>query len=262
MVEQSISGARLCPNCANTIQENAAKCPYCKTEISEDSAPHWLNRNTPVSERPTNSKRIKRLPIPARFVWPAATLLLVLLAFYFGAYVQRREMALTAEAYSKHLQTKDQMIQNQETQMSRLRQQLNDNTNQLAELKTRLRESQNAVAATQQRLTAANHQVERLNTPRSTAATRLGSRAPASSQSFPGPLPARRQTEAGVYETVRETSVYDNPSSQARVISQIRGGTRINVVNSGSEWLEVHSTHGNPPGYVRSNDARPISRTN
>src|SRR5678815_1736099 len=80
MIEQSISGARLCPNCANTIQENAAKCPYCKAEFSEDSAPHWLNRNTPVSERPTDSKRIKRSPIPARLVWPAATLLLVLLA--------------------------------------------------------------------------------------------------------------------------------------------------------------------------------------
>ncbi|HEX5607952.1 MAG TPA: hypothetical protein VFY96_15615, partial [Candidatus Binatia bacterium] len=213
-----------------------------------------------VSERPTDSKRIKRSPIPAKFFWPAATLLLVLLAFYCGAYLQRREMALTADAYSKHLQTKDQMIQNQEIQMSRLRQQLNDNTNQLGELKTKLQESQKTVAATQQRLAAANHQIERTNTTRSAAATRVGSRARASSQTTP--LPTTRRTEAGVYETVRETSVYDNPSSHARVISQIRGGTRINVVNSGSEWLEVHSKHGNPPGYVRSNDARPISRSN
>jgi uncharacterized membrane-anchored protein YhcB (DUF1043 family) len=262
MIEQSISGARLCPNCANTIQENAAKCPYCKAEFSKDSVPHWLNRNTPVSERPTDLKRIKKSPIPAKFVWPAATLLLILLAFYVGAYVQRREMALTAEAYSKHLQTKDEMIQNQETHMSRLRQQLNENTNQLAELKNKLQESQKTVAATQQRLAAANHQVERVNTTRSAGAPRVGSRAPASSQSYPAPLPTTRRTEAGVYETVRETSVYDNPSSQARVISQIRGGTRINVVNSGGEWLEVHSKHGNPPGYVRSTDARPITRRN
>jgi len=261
MIEQTSSDARLCPNCANTIQENAAKCPYCKAEFSADSAPHWLNRNTPVSERPTDLKRSKRSPIAARFVWPAATLLLVLLGFYAGAYIQRREMALTAEAYSKRLQTKDQMIQNQETQMSRLRQQLNENTNQLAELKNKLQESQKTVAATQQHLAAANHQVERLNTTRSAGATRVGSRA-ASSQSYPAPLPTTRRTEAGVYETVRETSVYDNPSSQARVISQIRGGTRINVVNPRGEWLEVHSKHGNPPGYVRSADARPITRSN
>ena len=260
MIEQTSSDARLCPNCANTIQENSAKCPYCKAEFSGDSVPHWLNRNTPP-DRPTGLKRIKKSPIPAKFVWPAATLLLVFVAFYAGAYVQRRQTALTAEAYSKHLQTKDQMIENQETQMTRLRQQLSDNTNRLAELNTKLEESQKTVAATQQRLAAANHAVERLNTTRATAA-RVGARAPASSGAYPAPLPPARRMEAGVYETVHETSVYDNPSSQARVISQIRGGTRINVVSSAGDWLEVRSKYGNPPGYVRSNDARRISRTN
>lgn len=261
MIEETRSGARLCPNCANTIQESAAKCPYCKAEFSADSAPHWLNRNTPLSERPTDLKRGKTSLIPARFVWPATTLLLIFVAFYAGAYVQRRQTALTAEAYSKHLQTKDQMIENQETQMNRLRQQLSDNTNQLAELKSKLEESQKTVAATQQRLADANHAVERLNTTRSTAA-RVGARTPPSSGSYPAPLPPARRMEAGVYETVHQTSVYDNPSSQARVISQIRGGTRINVVSSAGDWLEVRSKHGNPPGYVRSNDARPISRIN
>ncbi|MGN6733641.1 MAG: SH3 domain-containing protein [Candidatus Binatia bacterium] len=204
-------------------------------------------------------KRAKTSLIPARFVWPATTLLLIFVAFYAGAYVQRRQTALTAEAYSKHLQTKDQMIENQETQMNRLRQQLSDNTNQLTELKSKLEESQKTVAAKQQRLADANHAVERLNTTRSTAA-RVGARTPPSS--YPAPLPSARRMEAGVYETVHQTSVYDNPSSQARVISQIRGGTRINVVSSAGDWLEVRSKHGNPPGYVRSNDARPISRVN
>ena len=262
MIEQSTAGARLCPNCANTIAENAVKCPYCKAEFSADFVPDWLNRSTPISERPTALNRIKKSPIPARFVWPATTLVLVLVAFYVGAYIQRREMALTAEAYSKRLQTRDQMIQNQETQMSRLRQQLADNTNQLDDLKTKLEASQKTATATQQRLVAANHEVERLNTTRSTAATRVVSRAPASARSYPTPSSAARQVEAGVYETVRQTSVYDNPSSQARVISQIRGGTRINVVSSSGDWVEVRSKHGNPPGYIRSDDARPVSRTN
>jgi len=262
MNEQSITGARLCPSCANTIEETAVKCPYCRTEFAADSAPQWLNRNTPLSERPTDLKRTQKSRIPAGFVWPATTLILVLAAFYAGAYMQRREAALTAEAYSKQLQTKDQMMQSQETQMSRLRQELNDNTNQLTDLKTKLEASQKAVATTEQRLSAANHEVERLNTTRSSAATRVGSVLPASSRSYPAPLPTARPAVAGVYETVRQTSVYDNPSSQGHVISQIRGGTRINVVSSGGDWLEVRSKHGNPPGYVRSDDARPVSRVN
>jgi hypothetical protein len=39
-------------------------------------------------------------------------------------------------------------------------------------------------------------------------------------------------------------------------------GTRINVVSAAGDWLEVRSKHGNPPGYVRSDEARPIARTN
>jgi uncharacterized protein YgiM (DUF1202 family) len=69
-----------------------------------------------------------------------------------------------------------------------------------------------------------------------------------------------RTAEAGVYETTRPTSVYENPSSGSTVISQIDKGTRINVVGSRGDWLEVRSKRGNPPGYVRSDDARQIAR--
>ena len=261
-MNESIIGARLCPRCANTIEETAVKCPYCRAEFAADSAPQWLNRSTPVSERPTDSKRSKKPRIPPRFVWLGTTLMLVLAAFYAGAYMQHREAALTAEAYSKQLQTKDQMMQSQETQMSRLRQEHHDTTNQLADLKTELAASQKAAATTEQRLAAATRAAERGNTNRPSA-TGAGARAAsASSQSYPAPLPTAHPAIAGVYETVRETSVYDNPSSQTRVISHIQRGTRINVVSSGANWLEVRSKHGNPPGYVRSDDARPVSRVN
>jgi hypothetical protein len=40
------------------------------------------------------------------------------------------------------------------------------------------------------------------------------------------------------------------------VISKIESGTRINVVGSTGGWLEVRSRRGNPPGYVRADDAR------
>ncbi|HZA56243.1 MAG TPA: SH3 domain-containing protein, partial [Candidatus Udaeobacter sp.] len=79
--------------------------------------------------------------------------------------------------------------------------------------------------------------------------------------SVPQPV-ARRTAEPGVYETTRATSVYENPSSASRVISQISSGTRINVVSSAGGWLEVRSKRGNPPGYVRSDDARLTDRAN
>ena len=87
-------------------------------------------------------------------------------------------------------------------------------------------------------------------------------RAPDTAASIPAAPAARRTAEPGVYETTQATSVYENPSSTARVISQIGRGTRINVVSSAGEWLEVRSNRGNPPGYVRSDDARLIGRVN
>jgi hypothetical protein len=36
----------------------------------------------------------------------------------------------------------------------------------------------------------------------------------------------------------------------------------INVVSSAGGWLEVRSKRGNPPGYVRSDDARLIDGAN
>ena len=261
MSQESTGRARLCPNCANTIDEKSVKCPYCKAEFSADFVPQWLHRNAPASEARTDVSRIKKFPIPAKFVWSAAALALILIAFYIGTYLQRTQMALTAEAYSKQLQTKDQTITDQETQLTRLRQQLNDKTNELAELKTKFDESQKTLAGAQHRLTAANRDVDRLNTTRSAAVTRTTARASDASPSYPA-RPAVRRTEPSVYETVRRTSVYENPSAQARVISQIGSGTRITVVSSAGDWLEVRSKHGNPPGYVRSDDARLVNRVN
>ncbi len=68
--------------------------------------------------------------------------------------------------------------------------------------------------------------------------------------------------EPGVYETTRATAVYEGSSSVSRVVSPITRGTRINVVSSAGDWLEVQSKRGNPPGYARSDDARLIGRAN
>jgi hypothetical protein len=56
--------------------------------------------------------------------------------------------------------------------------------------------------------------------------------------------------------------VHEEPSGSSRVLSQIVPGTRINVVRSVGDWLEVRSKQGNPPGFVRLDDAKFIARAN
>jgi hypothetical protein len=123
-------------------------------------------------------------------------------------------------------------------------------------MKTKFEESQKELSAMQRRLGVATREVDRLKVSQSAAVRRTASRAPDTAALAPVPVAARRTGEPGVYETTRETSVYENPSSAARVVSRISRGTRINVVSSSGNWLEVRSKHGNPPGYVRSDDAR------
>ncbi|HSK29338.1 MAG TPA: SH3 domain-containing protein, partial [Candidatus Limnocylindria bacterium] len=258
---KSTAGTRLCPNCANSIAEDAEKCNYCKADLAVDDAPAWLKRGETSSEPRVGSNNKKKFPIPSKFLWPAAMLVVALIAFFAGGHAQRSELSLATQANLKQLQAKDQMIQSQEAQLAQTRQQLNESSAQLAALKTKLEESQKEHSATQQRLAAAR-QVERTrsNASQTAPAGRTASRAPRPAAS--SPAPARRTAEPGVYETTQATSVYENPSSSARVISQIGRGTRINVVNSAGEWLEVRSKHGNPPGYVRSADARQLGRVN
>ena len=247
-------GTRLCPNCANSISEDAAKCPYCKTELSPDSTPQWLKRTDSAGEPRVGPNRARKFPVSAKFVWPAAMLVVALTAFFLGSYIQRRQQLLTAQAYAKQLQAKEQMIQSQETQLAETRKRLDENTNQMTEMKMKLEGSQKELAAAQQHVVEARAVTRSAATRRTTAS--VSNAAAAISQA------PRRSADSGVYETTQATSVYENPSSTARVISQISRGTRINVVNSTGAWLEVHSRHGNPPGYVRADDAKPITRVN
>lgn len=262
MIGKSTTGTRLCPNCANSIAEAATNCAYCKTDFLLQFVPQWLKRDEPSSEPRIGSDNHRRSSIPSRFIWLAAMLVVALIAFFAGGYIQRSQLLQSSQANLKQLQAKDQMIQSQEAQLGQTRRQLNENANQLAEIKTKLEERQKELSLTQQRLGVATREVDRLNASRSLAAKRPASRAPVTAASLPAPVATRRTAEPGVYETTRATSVYENPSPASRVISQISGGTRLNVVSSSGDWLEVRSNRGNPPGYVRSDDARLIGRAN
>ncbi|MGE5306071.1 MAG: SH3 domain-containing protein [Alphaproteobacteria bacterium] len=190
------------------------------------------------------------------FMWIGAMLVVAVVAFFAGGYMQHSQLVALSQANSKELQVKNQMIQSQEAQLAQTRQQLNENSNQVAEIKTKLEESRKELSATQQRLKVATGEIARLKVSRSVAVARTRSPAPSL------PAPVRSRAEPGVYEITRATSVYEDPSAASRVVSQVRSGTRINVVSSAGNWLQVQSKHGNPPGYVRSDDARLIARAN
>jgi uncharacterized membrane-anchored protein YhcB (DUF1043 family) len=257
MIEKSTTPTKLCPYCANSVLEDATNCGYCKADLSSESVPQWLKREKAGLEPRIGSENHKRSSIPPKFIWMATMLIVALTAYFAGGYLQRSQLQLSTQAFSKQLQAKNQMIQSQEAQLAQTRQQLTENSSQLAEMKTKLEESQKELLLTRQRVATASRELDRLHASRSQSVTRTASRAPDTARL---PAPVARTAEAGVYETTRPTSVYENPSSGSTVISQIDKGTRINVVGSRGDWLEVRSKRGNPPGYVRSDDARQIAR--
>jgi hypothetical protein len=300
LMAKSTTRTRLCPYCANSIEEDATNCPYCKADLLSQSVPQWLKREESPFESRLASED-KRSSIPAKFIWLAAMLVVALAAFFVGGYIQRNQLLASAQGNLKELKAKDQMIQSSETQIQTLqsqlaqaRQELNASANQLAAVKNKLEEGQKNLSITQQRLGVATREIERLNASRAQVSSRTVSRPPdpLPSQTTnrtvsrpPEPLPpqstsrtvsrpveplppaspapsAGRAAESGVYETTRATAIYEDPSPSSRVISQISKGTRINVVSSAGDWLEVRSRRGNPPGYVRADDARYLGKSN
>jgi hypothetical protein len=71
---------------------------------------------------------------------------------------------------------------------------------------------------------------------------------------------SRRTADTGIYETVRATTVFEQPSASSRSVASIPQGTRVNVVSSTGSWLEVHSKSGKPPGFIRRGDAVLVER--
>ena len=56
------------------------------------------------------------------------------------------------------------------------------------------------------------------------------------------------------YRTVRSTAVFEEPSASSRKVGSIANGSRVRVVGSTDDWLEVRSKQGRPPGFIRRAD--------
>ena len=57
---------------------------------------------------------------------------------------------------------------------------------------------------------------------------------------------------AGTYEVTRGTRVFAAPTEFAQQVGEIEPGLKVNVVSARDGWLEIHSKHGRPPGFIRS----------
>jgi hypothetical protein len=66
----------------------------------------------------------------------------------------------------------------------------------------------------------------------------------------------------GTYQVVRSSRVYAAPNELSRSIGEIEPGVNVNVVNNRDGWLEIHSKHGRPPGFIRRDAAAKISSQN
>lgn len=265
LAQKTIAQTRLCPHCANSIPEDAVTCPYCKAEVGAASAPQWPTREndrlhaglaTHKQEFPTSAKVALLLGIG----------LCVLGVFLIGKAMLGRENSSEtrqlAEEKIKELQEKEQKIQALEGQLTQVRRELGDASGQLAALKVKLEESEKELSTTRQRLNVVSREVDRLTSLRVQPSPAPAPRPSADPSPPSPPLPARRSAEPGLYEVVRPTPVHEEPSTSSRVLSQIRKGTKVTVVRSVGDWLEVRSKHDNPPGFVRRDDAMYVGRAN
>ena len=259
---QSMIQAKLCPHCANSVALDAVQCPYCKAALSTAPAHDWPERtNEPVAAKPSargDQRGKKTLAMIAAAVLVAALGAVVLVGQW-----QRRDRLSGVGGDFPELQEKDQKIQTLEAELAKLREGNQGSSSQLDELKAKLEEAEKDLTSTQRKLADANREIERLNSNRVASAPPP----PAPREILPAPTPpsaapARRGAEPGVYETRRATTVYEEPIGSARAVTQIAKGTEVTVVRSVGEWLEVRSKHGNPPGFIRVDDAMLIRRAN
>jgi hypothetical protein len=75
--------------------------------------------------------------------------------------------------------------------------------------------------------------------------------------------PAKAESGSmGTYQVIRPSQVYAAPSELSRSLGDIEPGINVNVVNARDGWLEIHSKHGRPPGFIRREVAARITGQN
>jgi Bacterial SH3 domain len=252
---------KLCSHCANSIAEDALKCPYCKADLTATADPQWPTREADTLEARLGSKKHKT-SIASKAILIAGLLVFGIGVFLIGGQRQRSESQSLLEDKLGQLKDKDQKIQTLQAELAQARKELAQSSTQLVQLKSKLEESQKNLASTQQKLSRTARESERLAASKAASVTKTAPRPAEPSPPASRSGGARSAAELGVYQTIRPTSVYEEPSASSRVLSQINKGTRVNVVRSLGDWLEVRSKGNNPTGFVRRDDMTFLTKAN
>jgi len=259
---QSTIQTRLCPHCANSIALDTLTCPYCKASLNATAAtPQWPR---PDEDAPVLQVEAKRegMPLGSKIILVLGLLMFALGVYLVGGQNERSDLAPQLDAKEKALQDREGKIKSLEEQLAQARQELTGSAAQLEELKSQIAEKDKSLSAAL-KLAQETHREADRSASRAAAAPLPPARSREPAPSLPPPVTTpRRAIEPGLYETVRSTAVYEEPLGSSRVLTRITGGTQITVVRGVGEWLEVRSKHGNPPGFVRADDAKFVGRSN
>jgi Bacterial SH3 domain len=154
------------------------------------------------------------------FVGVIAFALIVFLAWAFWTPNDRGSLAL---------QQQEEKIRDMEDRIARLQKELEDSSKQIASLQAGSDETTRARRSAQRNVNNSRREETR-RTDQNLSSERF-------------------------YQTVRSTSVFEEPSAASRKVGSIPNGTKVRVVGSAGDWLEVRSKSGRPPGFIRQDDA-------
>lgn len=199
--------------------------------------------------------------IPKNWLYILVALLLAIAAVLVGKSILSSKGdsgGSTLAEKNRELQERDKQIQDLDDRVAQLQKNFEESSKKIEELQAKLDEATKSLSTAGQQLKATRQETKRLSSsrppPRAGVAPRPVEPAPT--------VAARRPADPGSYEVIRATPVFEEPSDSSRKLSTISKGTRVNVVRSTGDWLEVRSKHGNPPGFIRRDDAMFIERTN
>jgi len=252
---------KLCPHCANPIDEDVRICPFCKGSVEKRG---WVLQGTGEKADSVPSREAeeeKKGSVLKMIVYLLVVVVVVIGAFLAGWLMPKsgRGSGLTApslEGRGQEAREENRQIEQLDSEIAQLRKELEGSSKEAVELRARLEKTDRTLSSAQERLKSAGR--ESKGQAAAAPPPRAVGRAPTEpSPTVIWPKPA----EPGSYEITRPTTVYEGPSDNSRQVATITMGTRVNVVGSAGDWLEVRSRRGNPPGFIRREDAMFVKGT-
>jgi TolA-binding protein len=151
------------------------------------------------------------------------------IAFALVAFLSWKAFQTPNDRDSLSLQQQEEKIRDMEDRIARLQKELEESSKQIASLQAGTDETTRTRRSAQRNVNNSRREVTR----------------PADHNSSPERF----------YQTVRSTSVFEEPSASSRKVGSITNGSKVRVVESTGDWLEVRSKQGRPPGFIKRDDA-------